>query len=428
MSDSLDQYDVVIIGGGLAGASAALRASDAGLRTILIEARGRLGGRAYSRPIAEGGDVLEFGGSWLAPWHEGMQRLASRFGMPLRPTLPVRERRWHDGTRLRDDAPVGDDVREAFAATMDRVRADALIVKQGGAGRHDSETFVEYLERIGASPDAIPELMAWWSISGSGDPSRVAVADLHSFASHTDGTLDGMMAVLTHTVEGGAGNLARRAVEASGCDVVLGDAATLVQDSGTSMVVRLSSGRVVRARRAIVAVPLNALKTLRFDPPLPPGQAKQVTQGHLGRAVKLLMQVEGVEPGILVTGNSGGPRWMFSERRMTDGTTAIIGFSLYDEWHDPTRAMVEAVLHRFFPEARLIGFDWHDWVRDPWSSGTWVSPASGQLAIFDPETWAGHPRLSFATSDTTFRDAGWFEGAVVAGETAADVAIAALRA
>ncbi len=44
--------DVVIIGGGLAGLSAAAKLQHAGLRTIVLEARGRLGGRALSKPIA----------------------------------------------------------------------------------------------------------------------------------------------------------------------------------------------------------------------------------------------------------------------------------------------------------------------------------------------------------------------------------------
>jgi monoamine oxidase len=427
MAELQGGYDVVIVGGGLAGASAALRATDAGLRCLLIEARGRLGGRAYSRPLTPGGDVLEFGGGWLTPRHDRMQRLAARFDTALRPTLPVVARRWHDGTQLRLDAPVGPEARAAFDRTIDRLRQDALSVKQGGAVRRDSATLAEYLTAIAAAPEAIPEIMAWWTICGSGDPERVAVADLHSSASHIDGTLDGMLAVLTHTVEGGLSTLVSRMITTSGCDVIMGDAVALVRDTGVGIVARLSSGRDVTARRAIVAVPLNTLKSLRFDPPLPDRQASHVARGHLGRAIKILMQAEGVEPGILATGGQGGVRWMLSERRMTDGSVAIIGFALYDDWHDPSRAEAEQALARFFPEARLLAFDWHDWVRDPWSSGTWVSPAPGQLALFDPGTWAGHPRLSFATSDISPHEAGWFEGAVFAGEQAAEAAIAALK-
>ena len=57
--------DVVVIGAGLAGASAALRLSDAGRTVTLIEARGRLGGRTYSRPMGDTPDLVEFGGSWI---------------------------------------------------------------------------------------------------------------------------------------------------------------------------------------------------------------------------------------------------------------------------------------------------------------------------------------------------------------------------
>ena len=40
--------DVIVIGGGLAGAAAALRLADAGKTVTLIEARGRLGGRTFA--------------------------------------------------------------------------------------------------------------------------------------------------------------------------------------------------------------------------------------------------------------------------------------------------------------------------------------------------------------------------------------------
>ena len=39
-----DDYDVIVIGGGFAGVTAARELSHAGLRTLLLEARHRLGG------------------------------------------------------------------------------------------------------------------------------------------------------------------------------------------------------------------------------------------------------------------------------------------------------------------------------------------------------------------------------------------------
>lgn len=46
------QYDVVVVGGGLAGMVAAIEAADVGARVALLDARGRLGGRARSDEIA----------------------------------------------------------------------------------------------------------------------------------------------------------------------------------------------------------------------------------------------------------------------------------------------------------------------------------------------------------------------------------------
>lgn len=52
---------VVIVGGGFAGASAALRLSKQGISTLLLEARDRLGGRTFTQDI--GGHAVDVGGS-----------------------------------------------------------------------------------------------------------------------------------------------------------------------------------------------------------------------------------------------------------------------------------------------------------------------------------------------------------------------------
>jgi phytoene dehydrogenase-like protein len=46
-----DAFDVVVIGAGFAGLRAARDLSDAGVRVALLEARDRIGGRAWTRPF-----------------------------------------------------------------------------------------------------------------------------------------------------------------------------------------------------------------------------------------------------------------------------------------------------------------------------------------------------------------------------------------
>lgn len=278
----------------------------------------------------------------------------------------------------------------------------------------------DYLARKGVPDSVRHEFMAWWAISGSADPARVNPLDPLYFASHHDGTLDGMMAVLTHTIEGGVGRLTQRAIEASRAEMRLGNAVAEVADRGDHVALRLASGQGITARHVIVAVAVNAVATIRFDPPLRPAQERLTQDRHQGRAIKMLLRVSGVAPGVLVTGEAEGLRWMFSERQLGDGTTAITAFGLYDEVRDTSFAAMTRAVRRFFPEATLLSHDWHDWVRDPFSSGTWVSHGLGQRPLFSATEWAAIGRVHFATSDIAPRESGWFEGAVIAGEAAAD--------
>lgn len=423
-------HDAVVIGAGLAGAAAALRLADAGQSVALIEARGRLGGRAYSRAFEDAPDIVEFGGGWITDWHHRVKAQVARFGMDLRPRPPVSERRWHDGVQLRTDTPVAAAQMAGWTAAMQSIQADSLAMK-GGSGRWEGGSawadmsFADYM-RAKRLPEAVcREFIAWWTICGSADISRVNVLDALHSAAHCGGTLDAMLEQLTHTIDGGAGHLVARMVAGSGADVILGDAVTAVADRGDHVAVRLSSGAVVKALQAVVAVPVNALATIHFDPALRPPQAQLATERHQGRAMKMMLRVQGVAPGTLVTGESEGLRLMFAERRLQDGSTLIIGFGLHDEVTDTSHVAMARAVGTFFPEGRLLSHDWHDWIRDPWSAGTWVSHGLGQSPLFEGAAWAAWGRLHFATSDIASRDSGWFEGAIIAGEEAADAILAA---
>lgn len=74
---------VVIVGAGLAGAAAALKLSKAGIVPWVLEARERIGGRAYSKPFASTQDrsLLEYGGSWITAYHDRIRALVPEMGL-----------------------------------------------------------------------------------------------------------------------------------------------------------------------------------------------------------------------------------------------------------------------------------------------------------------------------------------------------------
>jgi len=70
--------DVIVIGAGYAGLSAADHLMENGLRPLLIESRNRVGGRTHT-VIAHQGVWLDLGGQWIGPGQDHVYRLANRF-------------------------------------------------------------------------------------------------------------------------------------------------------------------------------------------------------------------------------------------------------------------------------------------------------------------------------------------------------------
>ena len=58
--------DLVVVGAGLAGLSAARAAAHAGASVVVVEARDRVGGRVLNEDIGDG-NVVEVGGQWIGP-------------------------------------------------------------------------------------------------------------------------------------------------------------------------------------------------------------------------------------------------------------------------------------------------------------------------------------------------------------------------
>ena len=62
----MDEFDVVVVGAGLAGLTAARDLEAAGRSIVVLEARDRVGGRLLNHTFADG-TVVELGGQWIGP-------------------------------------------------------------------------------------------------------------------------------------------------------------------------------------------------------------------------------------------------------------------------------------------------------------------------------------------------------------------------
>src|SRR4051794_36343520 len=81
--------DVVVVGAGLAGLTAAREVSQSGRSVIVLEARDRVGGRVLSHPLAAGG-YAELGGTFTGPTPDPVPAPAREGGVGPFPTSNTR--------------------------------------------------------------------------------------------------------------------------------------------------------------------------------------------------------------------------------------------------------------------------------------------------------------------------------------------------
>jgi monoamine oxidase len=303
------------------------------------------------------------------------------------------------------------------------VSHDAQLVAEG----HEEVGAVsaaDYVDSMSPSPALRDFLLGWWQLMGGAPPERGAVLDaLASVASH--GGLAGLVTCLAHGPADGWSALAASLAASPGVDVRLGQAVVSVDHDPDGITCTTRDGSRLTARAAVLAVPLNCLPDITFEPALP-SRIADAAGANVGATVKLLMRATGLPSRSIAVGAGPGLEWLYADPG-GDDTAIVTGFGWHDPGFDPAdRAAVERALHAFFPEAALLEHEYHDWIGDPASRGTWLTAPAGRLDLVDPARFLPVGRLCFAGSDMASEHAGWFEGALRSGAAAATSVFAEL--
>ncbi len=261
---AMSDAEVVVIGAGAAGLAAAGRLRSAGVAVRLLEARGRIGGRAFTRVID--GMPLDLGCGWLHsapenPW----AALAAARGVALDRTPAP----WQGPAVERNfSAAAQKDFRAAVARFYDRLDA---------AAEQDDRPAADLLEP-GCRWNPLIDAISTWANGVELD--RLSTRD---FGRYRDSGVN-WRAV--------AGFGALVATQAAGLEITLDCPVTLIDHAGSRLRVASARGDLV-ADAVVVAVPptLIADETLRFQPALPDTVAAAAAL-PLGLADKLFLRVD----------------------------------------------------------------------------------------------------------------------------------------
>jgi monoamine oxidase len=390
----------VVVGAGLSGLAAANRLAAAGLDVLVFEARDRVGGRVWRRPVGDAS--FEAGGEVLDREHRALLRLASEAGVGV-----VEGAGWAE--------PAGDELADDERALLDELHAelerlgarldpDHAEDAEDAAGL-DRETVAGWLEARGASERVLAAAERRIAVASSSVPTREM-----SFLAYAAKLAAGAAPTgLTLRLAGGPAGLAARVAAALEGRVELTAPVAALEDTGAEVAVRLADGREVRAARVVVAVPLTLQRELRFEPPLPDHRCRALAEARYGEAVK--------EAACFAT--------------PVDARLPVVGAEgvVFASPEDP-RVLVRfagaGAARRTFPFDRLAGEEPAarvavDWSREPWSRGSYLILGPGHLTTWAHRLAEPHGRIHFAGAERSALRS-YMEGAVRGGEaTAAEV-------
>lgn len=411
------QVDVVVIGAGAAGIAAARRLLRPGLSILVLEARDRIGGRAWT--VRAEGEGLDMGCGWLHSADDNV--LAGRVqaeGLTLDQTPPPWRTQAFDHEMTRADQT---EFGEAFADFDQRVTEAAALVRAGVGEDRPASDFFDPDCRWNPRMDAI---------SGALNGARFAEVSSLDYDAYGDTGVN-------WRVREGYGRLIARLGEAVSPITITDCAVSRIDRSGP--VLRLETNRgELTARIVILTVPnsLISSETIRIDPPVP-ALLEATTGVPLGLASKVHMTVRGAgdfQPDTQLwtrtdTAETGGYHLRPFGRPMIEayfgadlawGLEAQGPAALFDFAVSELVAALGSDMRRRLEAVAVSG-----WGVDHWSRGAYSHALPGHAADRAKLRTSVEDRIFLAGEATAPVYYGTAHGAWMEGERAADAALTA---
>jgi monoamine oxidase len=408
--------DVVIIGAGATGIEAAHTLRAAGRQAVIVEARGRIGGRAFTD--ASLGPAYDAGAMFIHwaernPWVQ----IARDLGIET-PSEP-----WGSGFKVfADGKPMEDADRQKRRGAFGQIDRRLETVD---LSKRDL-SIAELLGDLG--PDMAPIASSGLLLSIGEESAKISARDYQRLWAGDD-----------LVVPTGYGNLVAR--HGAGLDIRLNEPVSAIDWQGSSVSVTTRSG-TLRANASIVTVPVGVLKAgaIRFTPELPASTRDALGGIGMGALTKIALKVEGdrfgIRPGASFL-EAGSSKKLMNFDLFPDDKDLIIGYCGGDYARelslagpDEARAHVTELL------ARMLGNDLRKavtacsfpaWWTDPFSHGSYSVCLPGREAAREALAQPIGGRIFIAGEATAGGGAMTVGGATLAGRAAA-TAVARLKA
>jgi monoamine oxidase len=448
--------DVVVVGAGLAGLTAARKLARKGKSVIVLEARHRVGGRVENH-VLPNGEVSERGGTFIGPTQNHLGKLARELKVKTFNTYDEGNNRYINGaTRLdySDTSPLGTAPPDpAYTADLvsivlqlDQMSTSVPVDapwEAANASEWDNESLASWVEAhqanptfnstlvpiatrpiFGAEPGELSLLFTLFYIAASGNEKNPG-----TFERNFD-TRDG--AQMSRFV-GGSQLIPIRMAKQLGRRVILGTPVRRIEQDKSG--VKVISDRVtVRAKEAIVAIPPTLCGRIYYEPKLPAARdqlTQRLPQGTLGKVACVYDKPFWREDGLTgsVVNTQGYISFTVDDSPPSGKPGIIFGFVGGDKarefFRKPLKTrrklIVAELVDAFGPHAKHPkDYFETNWSREEWTRGCPVAiPGPGLLLAYGDSIRKPVKRIHWAGTETSTYWNGYMDGAVRSGQRAA---------
>jgi monoamine oxidase len=460
---SVRRADVVVVGAGFAGLTAARKLARAGRSVVVVEARDRVGGRVWNHQLG-GGHVSERGATFVGPTQDRVLALARELGVKTFPTydngkdvyfVDGERITWSDtgitGSAPPDPLALGN--LAVIASELDQMSKSVPVTAPWtapNAKEWDGQTLETFVNGHSGITPRFRELLPVATRPIFGAEARelsllfvlfyVAASGNKQHPGTFERNFDTRGGAQQSRLVGGSQRIALKIASQLGGSVILSSPVRRVEQ-GSAAITVVSDRVTVKAKRAIIAIPPTLAGRIEYDPILP-FERDQLTQRY-GQGV--LTKVAAVydrpfwrDQGLtgFAISASGPVSATFDDSPPGGKPGVVFGFVGGDEARaynrSSTRARRDAVLKQFttFFGAKARSpraFFETTWAGEQWTRGCPTGfPAVGALVAYGP--WLKRPigRIHWAGTETSDYWNGYMDGAVRSGERAAAEALKAV--